>query len=94
VHGGAGSRITHALREAGNDIPVRNLGVPPKFPEHGKVSDVRAWAGLNVPAIGRRIVEWAVLVSQETDGGPPIGNGTANRATIPDGEPREDRTDE
>jgi 1-deoxy-D-xylulose-5-phosphate synthase len=68
VAGGAGARVAQALSEAGVDVPVRHLGVPVDFPRHGKVADVRAWAGLAVPDLGRRIVEWAVAVTPETDG--------------------------
>jgi len=67
VAGGAGARLAQALGAAGVDVPVRNLGVPVEFPRHGKVTDVRAWAGLAVPDLGRRIVEWAVAVAPETE---------------------------
>jgi 1-deoxy-D-xylulose-5-phosphate synthase len=63
VAGGAGARVAQALSDAGVDVPTRQLGVPREFPEHGKVSDVRAWAGLTVADLGRRIVEWAVVVN-------------------------------
>ncbi|TAM88198.1 MAG: 1-deoxy-D-xylulose-5-phosphate synthase, partial [Jatrophihabitans sp.] len=60
--GGAGARTGQAIAEAGVDVPARHIGVPREFPEHGTVSDVRAWAGLTAAGIGRRIVEWAALV--------------------------------
>jgi 1-deoxy-D-xylulose-5-phosphate synthase len=63
VAGGVGSRVALALSEAGVDVPTRHLGVPREFPVHGNVNDVRAWAGLSVPALGRRIVEWAAVVT-------------------------------
>ncbi|MGI8762117.1 MAG: 1-deoxy-D-xylulose-5-phosphate synthase [Jatrophihabitantaceae bacterium] len=69
VLGGVGSRIAQALSAAGVDVPVRQIGVPPEFPRHGTVADVRAWAGLTVPDIGRRIVEWSVLVSPGSEPG-------------------------
>ncbi len=67
VAGGAGARVAQALGAAAVDVPVRHLGVPVEFPCHGKVSDVRAWAGLAVPDLGRRIVEWAVAVVPDTE---------------------------
>jgi 1-deoxy-D-xylulose-5-phosphate synthase len=59
VVGGVGTRVAQLLGARGLDMPVRQIGVPPQFPAHGKVADVRAWAGLTVADIGRRIVEWA-----------------------------------
>jgi len=50
-------------------VPTRQLGVPHEFPAHGTVSDVRTWAGLTVPDLGRRIVEWAVVVSPGSEPG-------------------------
>jgi len=61
VAGGIGSRISQTLRDAGNDVPTREIGVPVRFLEHGSVADVRASAGLTVQDIGRRIVEWAAM---------------------------------
>jgi 1-deoxy-D-xylulose-5-phosphate synthase len=63
VSGGVGARVAQNLSAAGIDVPTRQLGVPHEFPAHGKVSDVRAWAGLTIPDIGRRIVEWSAVVS-------------------------------
>jgi 1-deoxy-D-xylulose-5-phosphate synthase len=69
VDGGAGARIAQQLSAAGVDVPTRQLGVPHEFPAHGTVSDVRAWAGLTVPDLGRRIVEWSVIVAPGSDPG-------------------------
>jgi 1-deoxy-D-xylulose-5-phosphate synthase len=69
VAGGVGARIAQHLAAAGVDVPTRQLGVPHEFPAHGTVSDVRSWAGLTVPDLGRRIVEWAVVVSPGSEPG-------------------------
>jgi len=69
VDGGVGARIAQRLSAAGVDVPTRQLGVPHEFPAHGTVSDVRTWAGLTVPDLGRRIVEWAVVVSPGSEPG-------------------------
>ncbi|HZC70174.1 MAG TPA: 1-deoxy-D-xylulose-5-phosphate synthase [Jatrophihabitans sp.] len=63
VSGGVGSRIAQTLREAGRDVPTREIGVPVRFVEHGNVSDVHAAVGLTVQDIARRIVEWSAKVS-------------------------------
>jgi 1-deoxy-D-xylulose-5-phosphate synthase len=62
VAGGVGSRIAQTLRAAGVDVPTREIGIPVRFLDHGKVPDVRAAVGLTVQDIGRRIVEWSALV--------------------------------
>jgi 1-deoxy-D-xylulose-5-phosphate synthase len=62
--GGVGSRISQTLREAGRDVPTREIGIPVRFLEHGNVAGVRASVGLTVQDIGRRIVEWAATVTQ------------------------------
>jgi 1-deoxy-D-xylulose-5-phosphate synthase len=69
VAGGIGSRISQKLRDVGHDVPTREIGIPVRFLEHGSVADVRASAGLTVQDIGRRIVEWAALLSPGGDSG-------------------------
>ena len=69
VAGGIGSRVSQTLRSAGVDVPTREIGLPVRFLEHGSVADVRSAAGLTVQDIGRRIVEWAALVSPNGDSG-------------------------
>jgi 1-deoxy-D-xylulose-5-phosphate synthase len=72
VVGGVGSRLAQALREAGIDVPTRELGIPTKFLAHGRVADVRAQAGLTVQDIGRRIVEWSALVQRGDERGSDV----------------------
>jgi 1-deoxy-D-xylulose-5-phosphate synthase len=79
VHGGVGTRLSQLLADRGIATPVRHIGVPRAFPAHGSVANVRAWAGLTVQDIGRRIVEWAVLVAP--DGEPGHDVPAAERAT-------------
>jgi 1-deoxy-D-xylulose-5-phosphate synthase len=62
VDGGVGARLAQALRVAGIDVPTREIGVPARFLDHGKVRDVQASVGLTVLDIGRRIVEWSALI--------------------------------
>jgi 1-deoxy-D-xylulose-5-phosphate synthase len=56
--GGVGSRISQALRDAGLHVPARDVGIPPRFLDHGKVAEVKAEVGLTAQDIARRVVEW------------------------------------
>src|SRR5262249_17080185 len=56
--GGVGSRLSQALRDAGLDLPTRDIGIPPRFLDHGTVAEVRAETGLTVPEIASLVVEW------------------------------------
>src|SRR5579864_82035 len=49
--GGAGSAVAQALRDAGVDVPLRDLGIPPRFLAHGKRQDILAEVGLTPDAI-------------------------------------------
>jgi 1-deoxy-D-xylulose-5-phosphate synthase len=72
VVGGVGSRIAQTLTEHSVPAVVRQIGVPSEFPVHGKVPDVQSWAGLTNQDIGRRIVEWSVVVSSTEDPEPTV----------------------
>ncbi len=72
VTGGVGTRVAQLLAAADVDTLVRTIGVPAEFPPHGSVPDVRAWAGMTIQDIGRRIVEWASLVSSRNDPGQTV----------------------
>ena len=56
--GGVGSRLSQALRDAGIDVPTRDIGIPPRFLDHGTVAEVRAEIGLAVPDMAGAVVEW------------------------------------
>jgi 1-deoxy-D-xylulose-5-phosphate synthase len=56
--GGVGSRLSQALRDAGIDVPARDIGIPPRFLEHGTVAEVRAEIGLTAQDVARSVVEW------------------------------------
>jgi 1-deoxy-D-xylulose-5-phosphate synthase len=72
VTGGVGTRLAQLLTAEDVRTPVRHIGVPAAFPEHGAVADIRAWAGLTVQDIGRRIVEWSVLVAPDSEPGQDV----------------------
>jgi 1-deoxy-D-xylulose-5-phosphate synthase len=59
-HGGFGWSLAAALRDAGVDVPLRDLGVPQRFLAHGSRSEVLADLGLTAQDVARRVTEWAV----------------------------------
>ncbi|MBV8931496.1 MAG: 1-deoxy-D-xylulose-5-phosphate synthase [Kutzneria sp.] len=59
-HGGFGWSLAAALRDAGVTVPLRDLGVPQRFLEHGSRSDVLASIGLTAQDVARRVTELVV----------------------------------
>lgn len=57
-HGGFGSALAAALRDAEVDVPLRDLAVPNEFLDHGSRDEVLAEVGLTEQDIARRITEW------------------------------------
>ncbi|GAA3432042.1 1-deoxy-D-xylulose-5-phosphate synthase [Kutzneria kofuensis] len=57
-HGGFGWALAAALRDAGIDVPMRDLAVPQQFLEHGSRSEVLAQVGLTAQDVARRVTEW------------------------------------
>jgi 1-deoxy-D-xylulose-5-phosphate synthase len=51
--------VAAALREAGCDVPLRDLAVPQRFLDHGSRDDVLAALGLTAQDVARRVTEWA-----------------------------------
>jgi 1-deoxy-D-xylulose-5-phosphate synthase len=84
VVGGIGTRIAQTISTAGLTTPVRQIGVPDRFPVHGSVADVKSWADLTIQDIGRRIVEWSAVVSPSNEPGQHVP--AARRAVDPDDE--------
>jgi 1-deoxy-D-xylulose-5-phosphate synthase len=58
-HGGFGSALAAAVRDADLDVPVRDIGVPQRFHEHGSRPEVLAELGLTAQDVARRVTEWA-----------------------------------
>jgi 1-deoxy-D-xylulose-5-phosphate synthase len=54
--GGIGALIAQALRDAAVDVPVRDLGIPAQFLDHGKRHQVLTDLGLTAPDIAREVV--------------------------------------
>ncbi|MBQ6645025.1 MAG: 1-deoxy-D-xylulose-5-phosphate synthase [Saccharopolyspora sp.] len=57
-HGGFGWSLAAALRDAGIDVPLRDLAVPNEFPEHASREEVLAELGLTEQQVARQITEW------------------------------------
>ncbi len=81
VPGGFGSALATALRGAELDVPLRGLGLPQRFLEHGSRVDVLAQAGLTGQDIARRVTEWAAAVtSNRSKNGSSNGSGDRRAA--------------
>lgn len=59
LHGGFGSALAAHLRNAGVDTPVRNIGVPQRFLNHGTREEIHTSLGLNDDQLAARIMSWA-----------------------------------
>ncbi|QGK69500.1 1-deoxy-D-xylulose-5-phosphate synthase [Allosaccharopolyspora coralli] len=57
-HGGFGSALSAALRDADVDVPLRDLAVPNRFLDHASREQVLADLGLTDQDIARRVTEW------------------------------------
>jgi 1-deoxy-D-xylulose-5-phosphate synthase len=82
--GGVGSRVSQALRDAGIDVPARDVGIPPRFLDHGTVAQVKADVGLTAQDVARRVLEWVSGLAEPA--GVPAGV-SAVEAAGPGGDP-------
>jgi len=57
-HGGFGAAFAQALRDAGCDVPLRDIGVPQRFHSHASRGEVLAELGLTAQDVARRVTEW------------------------------------
>ncbi len=55
--GGVGSRVSQTLRDADVDVPCRDVGIAPRFLDHGSRAEVLAEVGLTAQDVARAIVE-------------------------------------
>ncbi|WP_300008010.1 1-deoxy-D-xylulose-5-phosphate synthase [Pseudonocardia sp.] len=62
-HGGFGSVVAAALRDAECDVPLRDVAIPQRFLDHGSRPDVLAAIGLTAQDVARRVTEWASALS-------------------------------
>ncbi|MGR6965085.1 1-deoxy-D-xylulose-5-phosphate synthase [Geodermatophilus sp. URMC 61] len=66
--GGVGTTLTQALQDRGVDVPLRSLGLPQAFLEHGSVGQVLADVGLTEQDVARRIAEWTAVLAERSEG--------------------------
>jgi 1-deoxy-D-xylulose-5-phosphate synthase len=66
--GGVGTTLTQALQDRDCDVPVRALGLPQTFFEHGSRGQVLADAGLTEQDVARRIAEWTARLAERAEG--------------------------
>ncbi|SFO47830.1 1-deoxy-D-xylulose-5-phosphate synthase [Geodermatophilus obscurus] len=65
--GGVGATLSRALQDRQVDVPVRAVGLPQAFLEHGSVGQVRADVGLTEQDVARRIAEWSAVVTERAE---------------------------
>jgi 1-deoxy-D-xylulose-5-phosphate synthase len=65
--GGVGTTLSQALQDRECDVPVRTLGLPQAFLEHGSRGQVLADVGLTEQDVARRVTEWTAKLGERTD---------------------------
>jgi 1-deoxy-D-xylulose-5-phosphate synthase len=58
-HGGFGSSLAAALRDADIEVPLRDIALPQRFHDHGERAEVLALCGITAQDVARRVTEWA-----------------------------------
>jgi 1-deoxy-D-xylulose-5-phosphate synthase len=58
VIGGVGSAVAECLAAAGLSVPLRLVGIPDRFIEHGSRDDCLALAGLDLAGLTGQIEPW------------------------------------
>ncbi len=65
--GGVGTTLTQALQDREIDVPVRALGLPQQFFDHGSRGQVLADVGLTEQDVARRIAEWSAKLDERSE---------------------------
>ncbi|MEU6645451.1 1-deoxy-D-xylulose-5-phosphate synthase [Saccharomonospora sp. NPDC046836] len=73
-HGGFGSALAAALRDADCDVALRDLAIPQRFLPHGTREEVLADIGLTAQDVARRVTEWAANRLGEGQSATPAPN--------------------
>jgi 1-deoxy-D-xylulose-5-phosphate synthase len=77
--GGVGTTLTQALQDRQCDVPVRTMGLPQQFFDHGSRGQVLADAGLTEQDLARRIAEWTAVLSDRAETKAASGTAPADR---------------
>jgi 1-deoxy-D-xylulose-5-phosphate synthase len=56
--GGIGDAVAKLLRDNELDIPLRDLGVPVQWLDHGTRAEILAEIGLTAPEITEQVTKW------------------------------------
>jgi 1-deoxy-D-xylulose-5-phosphate synthase len=62
-NGGVGDAVAKLLRDNELDIPLRDLGVPAQWIEHGTRNEILAEVGLTLAEITEKVTKWASAVT-------------------------------
>jgi 1-deoxy-D-xylulose-5-phosphate synthase len=65
--GGIGTTLTQALQDRSCDVPMRSMGLPQQFFDHGSRGQVLADAGLTEQDVARRIAEWTAVLGERAE---------------------------
>jgi 1-deoxy-D-xylulose-5-phosphate synthase len=57
-NGGVGDGVAKLLRDNDLDVPLRDLGVPAQWIDHGSRAEILAEIGLTVPDVTERVTKW------------------------------------
>jgi 1-deoxy-D-xylulose-5-phosphate synthase len=63
--GGVGTAIGQALRDAGVEVPLRDIGVPAGWHPHGSRAELLADLGLTGQDVARNVIEWVSKLDDE-----------------------------
>ncbi len=63
--GGVGAAVSQRLSDCGVDLPVRNIGVPDTFLNHGKREDLLKELGITAQDVSRMVVETVAVRTDE-----------------------------
>ncbi|WP_285751139.1 1-deoxy-D-xylulose-5-phosphate synthase [Lentzea sp. NBRC 105346] len=63
-HGGFGSALAMALRDADIEVPLRDIGLPQQFHDHGSRGEVLARCGITAQDVARRVTEWVARIEE------------------------------
>ncbi len=63
--GGVGSAISGSVRAAGLAVPVRTIGIPQRFLDHGSRGQVLDEVGLTSQHIGHQVIGWMAAATSE-----------------------------